>query len=81
MALNRYDIQYHTNNDKQNESIMTVYAHTLKKALEFAGKRIISIRRPRTIHFERYTAYDENNNVISEGYSIRRIRYAVGGKQ
>jgi hypothetical protein len=79
--LNRYDIQYHINSDKQNESTITVYAHTVKKAFEFAAKRIISTKRVRTINFERYTAYDKNNNIISEAPSNRSIRYTVGGKQ
>ena len=78
MALNRYEIQYHTNNDKQNESIMIVYAHTLKKALSFAKNKIISIRRPNTIHFEKYECYDKNNQLLSDGFCIRSIRYTGG---
>lgn len=69
----RYVIRYHTNHNKSNESEISVYAHSLKKALMFAEKEIRAARRPSSIHFERYESYDNRGNKSAEGFCIKNV--------
>lgn len=73
MALNNYEILYHTNHDKQSERTIPIRAHTLKKALKFAEKHIRMVERPRSIHFERYKVFDSKRKEVSSGFCIKNV--------